>query len=160
MNWRLLFCLVLFFSTSVLHAQSGKRVSRKAKKQNELRQRKAIVQTAKLYLGSKYVYGGSSTKGFDCSGLCQYVYKQHGIALPRNSKAQKKALLSRRAVRKLKPGDLVFFGRLRVNHVGIVVGSGKDRLVMIHAASGGVEQIDVRESTYWNKRLKFGGPVL
>ncbi|MFC5529055.1 C40 family peptidase [Cohnella yongneupensis] len=77
-------------------------------------------------IGVDYHYGGTSTKGFDCSGFTQYVYKQLGIDLLRSSRDQ--ATQGKKVSKdNLRPGDLVFFktnGRT-ISHVGIYVGDGK-----------------------------------
>jgi len=93
-----------------------------------------IIDYAKKFLGTKYVWGGSTPKGFDCSGFVKYVYKKFGITLSRNSRSQaSNGTYVKKA--NLKPGDLVFFdtdgGKNRINHVGIYIGSGK----FIHASS-------------------------
>ena len=95
----------------------------------------AAAETAGKYLGVPYVYGGRSPRGFDCSGLTLYVYKQHGVTLPPTSRSQAKA---GQAVgrKELLPGDLVFFKTSAlggVGHVGIYVGSGQ----FIHAPGTG-----------------------
>lgn len=93
----------------------------------------AIVNEAKKYLGVKYVYGGTTPKGFDCSGLVQYVCAKNGISLNRTAAAQSTQGV---AVSKsnLQPGDLLFFASGgRVHHVGIYVGNGQ----MIHAPQTG-----------------------
>ncbi len=93
-----------------------------------------IVAYAKKYLGSKYVYGGSSPSGFDCSGFTSYVYKHFGYSLSRSSSAQSS---NGRAVSKsnLQLGDILCFARTskskKVGHVGIYIGGGK----FIHAAN-------------------------
>lgn len=97
--------------------------------------REQIVEYAKKYLGVKYVYGGTSPKGFDCSGFVQYVYKNFGIELERVASSQ--ASHGKKIDKKdLKVGDLVFFdtngGLNSIEHVGIYVGEGK----FIHASSG------------------------
>jgi hypothetical protein len=75
------------------------------------------------YIGAPYLLGGASPKGFDCSGLMYYVYKRHGITIPRTAQEQSRF---GRAVGKnpLKPGDLLFFSRKgkQINHVGMFVG--------------------------------------
>ncbi|GAB4283202.1 MAG: C40 family peptidase [Coriobacteriia bacterium] len=97
------------------------------------------VQIALQYLGVPYQWGGSSPSGFDCSGLCQYVYRQIGIDLPRTSRSQFKAgqHIPPGRLDLLVPGDLVFFGYdgdpSRVHHVGIYVGDGN----YVHAPQTG-----------------------
>ena len=81
------------------------------------------VDLASTFMGTPYVWGGESPKGFDCSGLVQYVYKQLGVDLPRHSSDQAKAGVPV-AIADLKKGDLVFFGS-PVDHVGIYAGDGK-----------------------------------
>ncbi|MCX7921921.1 MAG: SH3 domain-containing protein [Clostridia bacterium] len=94
-----------------------------------------IVSYAKKFLGVKYVYGGSSPKGFDCSGFVLYVYDKFGINLNRVAADQAKQG-TRIKKAELKPGDLVFFdtngGHNYINHVGMYIGNGK----FIHASSG------------------------
>lgn len=93
----------------------------------------SVVQVAESYAGSKYVSGGSSPSGFDCSGFTQYVYGKCGITLSRTSYTQ---AIQGTAVNKseLQPGDLLLFhyyGSSSIGHVGIYVGNGK----FIHAAN-------------------------
>lgn len=105
----------------------------------------SIVATAQKYLGVPYVWGGTSPKGFDCSGLVQYVCRQNGISLPRTAASQRNAgkYVSRAD---LQPGDLVFFkSGGRVSHVGIYIGGGN----MIHAPqTGDVVKVSSINSTY------------
>lgn len=93
----------------------------------------AIVEEAKKYLGVRYVYGGTSPSGFDCSGLVQYVCRKNGISVSRSSKEQyhNGASVSRS---ELQPGDLVFFSKgAGISHVGIYAGNGS----VIHSPSPG-----------------------
>ncbi|OFV84550.1 MAG: hypothetical protein A2W26_08830 [Acidobacteria bacterium RBG_16_64_8] len=92
------------------------------------------------YLGSPYVWAGSSPSGFDCSGFVMYVYARVGIGLPHSSRMQYGYgdPVSRD---NLKPGDLVFFHN-PISHVGIYIGDGK----MIDAAGVGK---GVRISNVW-----------
>ena len=105
----------------------------------------SVVSKAKQYIGSRYVYGGSSPSGFDCSGFTSYVYKQFGVSLNRTAAGQ---YSNGTAVSKaqLQPGDLVMFGKSGINHVGIYIGGGQ----MVHAAnpSRGVT-IDTINSGYY-----------
>lgn len=93
-----------------------------------------VVSIAKRYLGVKYVWGGASPKGFDCSGLVMYCYKKLGISLSHSSRSQ--YWEGERIARgSLMPGDLVFFGPnvAGIHHVGIYVGGG----MYIHAPRTG-----------------------
>jgi cell wall-associated NlpC family hydrolase len=97
-----------------------------------------VVGIAKQYLGTPYRWGASGPNAFDCSGFTMYVYRQVGVSLPHSSRAQYNSgpKVSRA---NLQPGDLVFFGRSRIHHVGIYVGGGS----YIHAPhSGAVVRID------------------
>lgn len=92
-----------------------------------------LVDCARKFIGVKYVYGGSSPSGFDCSGLVQYVCKSIGISVNRTAASQ---FNNGRAVNKkdLLPGDLLFFAKNgRIHHVSIYAGNGQ----MIHAPQTG-----------------------
>lgn len=86
----------------------------------------AIVNEAKKYIGTKYVYGGNSpSTGFDCSGLVQYVCRKVGISVSRSSRSQygDGVAVSRSD---LQPGDLVFFSQGgSISHVVIYAGGGQ-----------------------------------
>lgn len=106
-----------------------------------------IVDTAKQYLGVPYVWGGSTPSGFDCSGLVQYVFKAHGISLPRTTKEQWTVGTSV-SKSQLTIGDLVFFANTYttgISHVGIYVGDNQ----FIHASSSKGVIISSLSNTYW-----------
>jgi cell wall-associated NlpC family hydrolase len=124
-----------------------------ARKEALLRQE--IVDYAKTLIGIKYVYGGESKKGFDCSGFVKYVYNHFDIDIVRKSSDQAKG---GKAVKKadLQPGDLVFFDTVDdgvlndISHVGIYVGDGK----FIHASTYKKHAITIESlsSVYYSKR--------
>lgn len=94
-----------------------------------------LIEDAKYFKGGKYVWGGTTPQGFDCSGYVQYLYKKHHINLPRTAYAQsmRGMTVPRHQVKK---GDLLFFltdkkRGIPVTHVGIYLGDGQ----FIHAAS-------------------------
>jgi hypothetical protein len=100
----------------------------------------SVVATASEAMGRPYEFGGTGEngEGFDCSGLIQYAYGQHGIVLPRRStdQAREGAKVDRKLDR-LQPGDLLTFSNRgkAVTHVGLYVGGGR----FIHSATKGVQ---------------------
>jgi cell wall-associated NlpC family hydrolase len=115
-----------------------------------------VVATATAAMGTPYQWGGTGgSGGFDCSGLIQYAYRQHGIQLPRTSRAQ--ALVGvavDRELDKLAPGDILTFSNSggHVTHVALYVGEGK----IIHSANGGVQMsvlspTDCYGKWWWNR---------
>jgi len=113
---------------------------------------KQVLEIAARYLGTPYLYGGDSPRGFDCSGFTRYVYQQVGIKLPHSSKAQ-----SQNGCKidfsELEEGDLIFFatdGDGIIDHVGIYVGSGN----FIHASRNkGITITSLDESYYRGKAV-------
>lgn len=111
-----------------------------------------IINTAKKYLGVPYKYGGTSTKGFDCSGFVFYVFNENGIKLNRTSQTLFNQGTTVNSIDDLKEGDLVFFSETRsaskITHVGITDGKGN----IIHAATNyGVSTTKLTNS-YWKPR--------
>lgn len=117
----------------------------------------AVVTTALGAMGTPYAWGGSSTNGFDCSGLIQYAYGAHGISLPRTSAQQAlQGIEVGRDPAALQPGDILTFtanpGGSQVNHVGLYVGGGE----FIHSATSGVQKsrlsaTDPYGKWWWNR---------
>jgi cell wall-associated NlpC family hydrolase len=88
--------------------------------------RQDIVAYAKKFEGGPYVWGGTSlTKGADCSGFTQSVFKDKGIKIPRTSRSQA-ASGKKISINKVKPADLIFYRKNGIiNHVAIYIGDGK-----------------------------------
>jgi cell wall-associated NlpC family hydrolase len=131
--------------------------ARQAKLAAEARARKAflasrpgkVINIAMQYLGVPYVWGGSSPRGFDCSGLVQYCYAKVGVYLPHSSRMQYN--YGRHVSRsQLKPGDLVFFWN-PIHHVGIYIGNGK----MINATGNHVQIGTVWKNSYYGATRIF-----
>ena len=95
-----------------------------------------VIAVAKQFLGLPYLWGGTSARGFDCSGLTQFAFGIHGYALPRDADQQFASGTPVPDRSQLKPGDLVFFSTYKPgpSHVGIYIGGGR----FIHAGSDGV----------------------
>jgi len=115
-----------------------------------------VVHTALDALGTPYQWGGTAANGFDCSGLIQYAYAQHGIRLPRMSRDQATAGSEvPPVVEALKPGDILLFSARPgggVTHVGMYIGEQK----FIHSSNTGVKlsrlEIHDPEGAWWLSR--------
>ena len=113
-------------------------------RQEDLRAK--ILDTARLFLGDKYYWGGRSAWGIDCSGLVNISYRTWGLDLPRNADDQYAA--SKRVSREnLKPGDLIFSADAakpgKINHVMLYAGAGK--LIEATGDSNSVREVSFME---------------
>ncbi len=109
---------------------------------------KQITNAAKNFIGVPYKFGGTTPKGFDCSGFVQYVFNNKKVTLPRTADAQYKvgkAIMPK----DLQQGDLVFFSTYEqgASHCGVYLEQGK----FIHASSHGV-MISRLDESYWKTR--------
>lgn len=96
----------------------------------------SVLSTADDYVGTKYVWGGTTPKGFDCSGFVQYVFRRHGIDLPRTSRQQAQVgQYVPASLGVLAVGDLLFFATdgKRIDHIAIYAGNNE----IIHSSSSG-----------------------
>ena len=144
-----------------------------------------ILDTAINYKGVPYLYGGSTPKGFDCSGLVQYVFAKNNIKLPRTADAQFAVAqpVSNKTIdyTALKPGDLVFFDtekinvkpdkevaprmlaksdksndKIQINHVGIYMGNRQ----FIDAETTKGVTVSSLEDAYWRTRFVTAGRIV
>ena len=116
-----------------------------------------ILKTAAQYKGVPYVFGGTTPRGFDCSGYVQYVFARHGIRLTRTADTQ--ALEGKFVSKKnLKPGDLVFFTTYEpgASHVGIYAGNN---LFWNATSSRGIMLSNLTDS-YWGPRYYTARRIL
>ncbi len=120
-----------------------------------------LLSLAHAQIGTPYVYGGSSFRGFDCSGFVSYVYR-YGIGknLPRTSRAQSEYTM-RLERSQLVPGDIVFFDTAKkgyINHCGIYMGNGR----FIHASSGKIKAVVISniDKGFYKNRFRWGGRVI
>ena len=111
----------------------------------------ALTGTALALRGIRYRDGGTDPGGFDCSGFTQYVFSQHGIALPRDVKDQF-GIGKPVKPAEIAPGDLIFFSTVApgASHVAIAIGGDE----FVHAPSStGVVRVERLASTYWSQRF-------
>jgi len=150
---RWLFIILFIFLTGCSSARFSSKQPTFNLSDNETELRKKIVIEAFKYRGVKYVYGGTSPAGFDCSGFVQYVYKKFGIDLPRTVKQmeQKGRWVERKH---LIAGDLIIFHNPR--HVGIYASKGK----FVHASSSRGVVLDKLDKEYYRKRFVAGKNII
>lgn len=120
-------------------------------------QGKDVVSKAAKYKGVPYVFGGTTPKGFDCSGYVQHVFKDCKATLPRlaDEQALKGVFVTQK---QLRPGDLVFFTTYLpgASHVGIYAGGGQ---FWSASSSRGVILSSLQDE-YWKSRYYGARRVL
>ena len=146
---------------SLVAKTSGKEV--KNKRQLFSPERKAlvnkIIKNGLSRIGTPYIYGGTTEKGFDCSGFVQYAFKKFNINVPRSStelaEAGKKVKLH-----ETRKGDILIFTGTNVSdrtpgHVGIVISQAGEPIEFVHSSSnGGVKISQVEGTNYENRFLE------
>ena len=122
-----------------------------------------IINYAKTFKGTRYKYGGTTSKGMDCSGLVYVAFQKENIQLPRVSRDMarrgQKTTLS-----KVTKGDLVFFRTNKnsnaINHVGLVTETKGGNISFIHASSSkGVVESSLEER-YWKNAFVEARKIL
>ncbi len=115
---------VILDNRSTISTSSSSRTARRA------------VETGDEYLGVPYLWGGSTPRGFDCSGFVKYVYRENGVNLPRTSRQMAHAGRSVPArIRSLREGDLMLFTGKKgvISHVALYAGNNQ----ILHSSSSG-----------------------
>jgi cell wall-associated NlpC family hydrolase len=131
--------LIISFSISS-YSFTGRTTSNNPEKENaELCLRDSIVTYAQEYLGVPYVWGGSSTEGFDCTGFVYFVFKKFGIRVSRASSGYEN-FGDKVALNESMPGDIMLFtgtdpSKRRVGHAGIVLQNEGGVVDFIHSSS-------------------------
>ena len=114
-----------------------------------------VIALAKRFIGLPYLWGGTSSYGFDCSGFTQMLVRRRGVIMPRDAAPQARWEGSFAIDRfQLQPGDLLYFGdsEEKITHTGMYIGSGE----FIHATTNGrpVVQISRLAEEPWTTLLK------
>lgn len=144
------FCC-LFFSSFSSFAQS---ISDSTAQSSPIQD---LLYFARKHLHIHYRSGGTSTKGFDCSGFVRHCFATVGVKLPHSSGAQIFEGIDIK-LHQVRPGDLIFFKgsnskNRRVGHVGMVVEVANGYVKFIHSAWKGGVRYDFLQARYYQKRF-------
>jgi cell wall-associated NlpC family hydrolase len=138
-------------ATQSLEAQKAPRIQPSVRV-NGVVDGNTVVETARRYLGVRYVLGGTTPKAFDCSGFIRYVFAEHGLGMPRTAHEQAAVGIAPDQ-RNLEPGDLLFFyGGRGAQHIAMYIGGDS----IIHASSSGHRVMLARLSGTGTHRTWFG----
>ena len=160
-DFKLNMLFALTFLVASCSVKSSQRTAKSPGSRDSNQIRKDIGHFAKKHLGTKYKYGGTSPKGFDCSGFTSYIFDHFNIGLSRASHQQARQGKTVN-MKWAKKGDLLFFGRGgKITHVALVLENGREGIKVIHSTtSRGVVIDNVSNSSYWKKRMLFARNVL
>lgn len=122
----------------------------------------SVIEAARSYQGTPYLYGGTTRLGLDCSGLLQLSFGEAGINIPRSSNEQAVWGTPVRST-ELRPGDLVFFGASpgsrTITHVGLVTVADDEGVDFIHASTSlGVVENSLESDYYLSRFIRAVRP--
>jgi hypothetical protein len=115
---------------------------------------KETIELARRFLGLPYFWGGTSAFGYDCSGFMQMLYRRQGVLMPRDAAPQSRwPKLQPVLFNKLRPGDLLYFGRSpeKITHTGMYIGHGQ--FINATTYQHPVVQISRLKEPRWTKLL-------
>lgn len=148
--------------TEVSPPHSDRKEEAAAKSREEMF-RLDIIDYAKSFLGTSYLYAGRDpNKGFDCSGFTYYVLDEFDILLSPSSRAQEQQgeVIG---IEEVQPADLIFYRRSaasQVFHVSLVVANEEDGIQVIHSTSRGVVIDNISTSSYWAPKISSARDVV
>lgn len=163
-----LLLVLLFFasckptSTIVTSKKETEKESNSRNDRNSNRLAKEVINTASKNLGVRYKAGGTTTDGFDCSGLVYVTFKKYDIALPRASYDMAKVGKQIKE-NEIQKGDLIFFktnGKSVINHVGLVVEVSGDEIKFIHSSTQKGVIISSTKEPYYGKTFAQANRIL
>lgn len=121
------------------------------------RHEQKMISYARSFIGTKYVWGGSTPKGFDCSGFIQYVYNSYNIKIPRTTSEYSQLFTRSVTLKDAQVGDLIVFTGTNPNvrkpgHAGIISEINNDSIKFVHSSSSqkhfGVTETNYHKSGY------------
>lgn len=152
-----IFSFIFFFAATVTNIAGAQAVKSKKADADTLNAIESLISFAEKHLHAPYRSGGSSTKGFDCSGFVRYCFGKWDVSLPHSSAAQANHG-EKIDLPQAKPGDLIFFKgnstkSSRIGHVGIITEVTPSYVRFIHSAWKGGIRYDLLSASYYQKRF-------